>query len=247
MENPNNQADRTKKEVFLERMSAKYPDTDFADEAILYGKIGEDYDSYDSELGEYKKHEDELANMFSADPRSAHFLSNWRRGEDPAIQLVRMFGTEIKDAIDDPERLEAIAEANKEYVERVAESKKLDEEYQANLANSLSRLDDIQSRNGLSDDDIDKAMEYLVKIVSDGLMGIFTEESIKLALNALNYDTDVAEAERVGEVRGRNTKIEEKLRSRTKGDGMANLGGKNGVAPEQRNRAKSVFDWANEA
>ena len=244
MENPNNQADRTKKEVFLERMSAKYPDTDFADEEILYGKIGEDYDSYDSELGEYKKHEDELANMFSADPRSAHFLSNWRRGEDPAIQLVRMFGTEIKDAIDDPERLEAIAEANKEYVERVAESKKLDEEYQANLAN---RLDDIQSRNGLSDDDIDKAMEYLVKIVSDGLMGIFTEESIKLALNALNYDTDVAEAERVGEVRGRNTKIEEKLRSRTKGDGMANLNGKNGVAPEQRNRAKSVFDWANEA
>ena len=49
-----------------------------------------------------------------------------------------MFGTEIKDAIDDPERLEAIAEANKEYVERVAESKKLDEEYQANLADSLA-------------------------------------------------------------------------------------------------------------
>ena len=158
-----------------------------------------------------------------------------------------MFGTEIKDAIDDPERLEAIAEANKEYVERVAESKKLDEEYQANLADSLSKLDDIQSRNGLSDEDIDKAMEYLVKIVSDGLMGIFTEESITMALNAINHDADVAEAERTGEVRGRNTKIEEKLRSRIKGDGMANLNGKNGVAPEQRNRAKSVFDWANEA
>ena len=35
MENPNNQADRTKKEVFLERMSAKYPDTDFTDEETL--------------------------------------------------------------------------------------------------------------------------------------------------------------------------------------------------------------------
>ena len=247
MENAENQKDRSKKEVFLERMTARYPDTDFADEEVLYGKIGEDYDGYDSELGEYKKHEEELANMFSADPRSAHFLSNWRRGEDPAIQLVRMFGEEIKDAIDDPERLEAIAEANKEYVERVAESKKLEEEYQANLADSLSKLDDIQARTGLSDEDIDNAMQFLVNICKDGLMGIFTEESITMALNAINHDADVAEAGHEGEVRGRNTKIEEKLRSRTKGDGMANLNGKNGVAPEQRNRAKSVFDWANEA
>ena len=77
MENPNNQADRTKKEVFLERMSAKYPDTDFADEEILYGKIGEDYDSYDSELGEYKKHEDELLTFFLIGAEAKTLQFNW--------------------------------------------------------------------------------------------------------------------------------------------------------------------------
>ena len=39
---------------------------------------------------------------------------------------------------------------------------------------------------------------------------------------------DVEQADREGEVRGRNTKIEEKLRKGGKSDGTANLGSKNG-------------------
>jgi hypothetical protein len=50
-------------------------------------------------------------------------------------------------------------------------------------------------------------------------------------------------------VRGRNTKIEEKLRKPKGGDGTAVLDGKNGTpAPQQQsNRSGSIFDLASQA
>ena len=144
------------------------------------------------------------------------------------VTLVRQFGTDIKEAIDDPERLEQIAEANKEYVERVAKEKELEETYQKNLQDSLEYLETFQSENGLSDDEVDDVMEYLVGIVRDGIMGKFTPESIDMARKAINHDVDVEEANLEGEVRGKNAKIDEKLRKQSKGDGLATLDGKNG-------------------
>ena len=85
----------------------------------------------------------------------------------------------------------------------------------------------MQQEQGLSDDDIDNAMDLLLGIMKDGLIGKFSPESINIALKALNHDSDVALANREGEVRGRNQKIEEKLRKGSRNDGTANLAGKN--------------------
>ena len=70
--------------------------------------------------------------MMSADPRSAQYLTDWANGEDPVVGLVRNFGAEIKDVLEDPEMQDKLAEANKEYVERVAKNKALEEEYSNN-------------------------------------------------------------------------------------------------------------------
>ena len=83
--------------------------------------------------------------MFAADPRSAQFLTDMHNGNDPVLGLVRNFGVEIKDVLDDPEMQDRIAEANKEYVERIANSKKLDEEYEKNMDNTLDTLRQFQA------------------------------------------------------------------------------------------------------
>lgn len=247
MNSTDNQPSRKQREILVERMRAKYPDSDFENEDNLYEQINADYDDYDNRISQYKDDEQKLLDMFSSDPRSASFLANWSNGEDPTIQLVRIFGDEIKEALEDPQKLDALAEANKEYVERVAEEKRLEEEYKSNLANSLSLLSDIQAKYGMSDDEVDNTMQFLVGIYKDGVMGIFSEQTIEMAIKALNYDKDVTEAEHIGEVRGRNTKIEERLRRRSEGDGTAMLGGKNGSAPQVRNKQRTVFDIASEA
>lgn len=230
-----------------ERMKGKYPDKNFDDDDVFFGAINDDYDGVVAENNGYKEREKAFSDMFSSDPRSAAFLTNWRKGEDPAVQLVRQFGTEIKDAIDDPERQEQIAAANKEYVERVAKEKGLEEEYQKNLAVSLQTLEDYQGKQGLSDEEIDQIMEFLVGIAKDGIMGKFSEESMEMARKAIMHDADVTTANEEGEVRGKNAKIEERLRKRQKNDGTAQLDGNNGQQRQLQRRAKSVFDWAKEA
>lgn len=245
MEGTDNKQVKTKREMAMERLQGRYPEKDFSDEEVMFGQISDDYDDYDRQIGEYKDREDKLNKMFDSDPRTAYFLSTWREGNDPVVSLIRQFGTDIKDAIDDPARQDEIAAANKDFVERMAKEKELEAEYQSNLEESLKVLEQVQQEKGASDEDIDNAMEFLVGIMKDGIVGKFSRESIEMAMKALGHDADVAAAAHEGEVLGRNAQIEEKLRKKNEGDGTAMLDGKNGSVRKPSNR--SIFDLARDA
>lgn len=224
----NNTEVKSNRERYAERLKAKYPDKEYADDEALFGQINDDYDGYDKELSGYREREKALSDLFASNPRSAAFLTDWRNGEDPIVGLVRKFGDDFKAALEDPEKQEALAAANKEYAERIAKEDEYEKEYQKNINETLESLEQMQQENGLSDKEIDSAMDFLVGIMKDGLLGKFSRESITMALKAIKHDADVEQADREGEVRGRNTKIEEKLRKGNKSDGTANLGSKNG-------------------
>jgi len=219
---------KTKKEKLLERLRKANEGKNFDTDDEVYDQVYDDYEKHDNELQGYKDNESKLSNLFTSDPRGASFLSEWADGGNPATILIKMFGSEIKDAIDDPDKQEEIAKAQQEYLDRVAESKKLDEEYQKNLQDSLSNIESVQKKNNLSDDEVDKAMQLLQQIVTDGVMGKFTPETLDIAMKAINHDVDVKNAGEEGEVRGKNAKIEEKLRTSKKTDGTPNLDGKSG-------------------
>lgn len=236
----------SKRDAYVERLRKKYPDKRFEDDEEIFGQTSADYDQYDQELNNYREREKALSDMFAADPRSAQYLTDMARGNDPVLGLIRNFGVEIKDVLDDPEKQEEIAKANKEYVERVAKSKDLDEEYERNMDVTLDTLRQFQSERGMSDEQIDAVVDFLLGIVRDGVMGKFSPETLDMAVKALNHDTDVAMASEEGEIAGRNAKIVEKLRKAERGDGTAPLDGKNSTSIGQR-RQKSMFDWANEA
>ena len=224
----------TKREALSKRLHDKYPDKDFADEEVFYGQITDDYNDYDEKLKGYAEREKGLSDLFTSDPRSASFIVDWRKGEDPVLGLIRRFGPEIKEAIDDPEMQDKIAEANSQYLQRLEESKKLDEEYKENISETLEYLASLAKGGELEENEIDDAMELLIKIVHDGVLGKFSPETITMAVKAIKHDEDVEEADHAGEVRGRNTKIVEKLRKNSKGDGTAQLDGKNnGASPEK--------------
>lgn len=225
---PTNTEVKSNRDRYTERLKAKYPDKEFADDEALFGQINEDYDGYDKQLGDYREREKALSDLFASNPRSAAFLTDWRNGEDPIVGLIRKFGDDFKAALEDPEKTEALAEANKEYAERIAKESEFEEQYQQNIAGTLTTLEQVQQEDGLSDDDIDKAMDFLINIMRDGLLGKFSAESVRMALKAINHDADVEEAGHEGEVKGRNTKIQEKLRKGNKNDGTADLAGKNG-------------------
>lgn len=246
MENVANQPIKTKEDIALERMKAKYPDKDFSDKSLFHSQIVEDFVDGGDRIAKYEEDERALSDMILADPRAAQILVDMRNGKDVATSLVRMFGNEIKDAIDDPERLDEMAEAQKDYMDRVAKEKEYEDIYKGNLEQTLNDIEAVQQEMGLSDEQVDAAMAHLQKIVSDGVMGKFSPESIKMALKAISHDEDVALAAHEGEVKGRNTKIEEKLRKEKKGDGMPTINSKNNNVAQAR-RGSSIFDIAREA
>lgn len=243
MKNAGNKQVMSRKDKMLERMRAKHPESNFEDEEILYGQISDDLDELDGELSTLREREKSFVDMFTENPRSAEFLMAWKNGGDPMIELVRAYGTEgLKEMIDDPAKLDEVAEANKKYLERVAKSNALEEEYKANLAKSM---EDIATIDG-DDAKIDEAVEWLMRIGRDASMGIVNPKDVKVAMKALAYDADVETAAIEGEVRGRNAKIDEKLRKVSSGDGIARLGGSGRTASVQR-APQSIFDLAAEA
>lgn len=242
MANTDNQEVKSKRDAMSERLKSRYPEREFVDDEAMYAQISDDYDDFDKEISGYKDREKKLSDMFSADPKSAHFLTNWKNGGDPVVELVRMFGTDIKDAIDDPAKLEEITAANQEFVERVAKEKELEDQYKTNLEESMNTLKSFQESRGLSDDEVDKMMEFIMGIVGDGIMGKFTDSTMDMAMKAMNHDADVEVANQEGEVRGRNAKIEEKLRTRSKGDGVAALDGKNTNSKQRPQRNLGVLE-----
>lgn len=225
---PTNTEVKSNRDKYTERLKSKYPDREFADDEALFGQINDDYDNYDKQLSDYQGREKALSDLFASNPRSAAFLTDWRKGEDPIVSLVRRFGSDFKDALEDPEKQEALAAANKEYAERIAKEGEFEEQYQKNIAETYATIEKVQQEQGYTDEEIDQAMEFLISIMKDGILGKFSSESIAMAIKAIKHDSDVEQADHEGEVRGRNTKIEEKLRKDKKTDGTANLAGKNG-------------------
>lgn len=237
---------KSKRDMLRERLSKKYPDKNFDDDEAFAGQVSDDYDDYDKRLADYQKNEQAIGDMFATDPRATSFLMEWKDGSDPVVALVRTFGKDIVDAADDPARQKEIAKANKEYIERVNKSKELDNEYETNLQESLQTLADAQKKNGWSDEQIDNAFQQLFQIVDDAVMGKFSPETLQLVMNAQNYNQDIATAQQEGEVKGRNAKIEEKLRKAKSGDGTPQLNGKNGKVQRSPTQ-QSIFALASQA
>ena len=243
-----NNAVRSRRDQHLERLRTKYPEKKFEDDEEIFGQISDDYDAFEAENGAMKEREKSLSNMFRENPQAAFILNDMREGKDPVMSLVRRLGIEVKDVIDDPSMQDKIEAANKEYLERAAKSRELDEEYDRNLQTTLSKtLPEYMQEHGLSEEDIDAICAAWIQIVKDGIMGKLTPETITLIANALNHDTDVANAQEEGEVAGRNAKIMEKMRNSKKGDGIQNLNGRNGSPSQKGNKKQSVFDLAREA
>lgn len=244
MAEPNNQEVKSRRDMAVERLRERYPDKEFNDDEAIFGQISDDYDELDGQLNSYKEREQGMVDMMTKDPRMANFLAAWHQGENPLVAMMRMYGPELKDALDDPELQDKLAEAQTEYLDRLAESKELNQQFDDNVASSIAERDAFQQEKGLSDEQMDEIHDRLEQKARDIIVGKFTRDMYEDEYMAMNHDSDVAAAADEAEVRGRNAKINETLRKRGEGDGVAPLGGSAGKVNPQR--PKSILQLARE-
>lgn len=240
---PDNNPVKSKRDTTMERMKAKYPDRSYDDDEALFGQINDDYDEYDKKIAESQSREKAFSDMFHSNPKSARLMMEWKDGKDPVASLIRIYGKEeILAAIEDPARLEAIEEANKEFAERVAKNDEYDAQYEKNFPESVQAIEAWMAKSGVTEEAVDNAVTALSKICGDFIVGKFTPETIEMILKAQNYDADIEQAQLEGEVAGRNSKIEEKLRKGKKGDGTVALDGRNGSPDSKPKRDLGALD-----
>lgn len=215
MEETENQEVKRGKAAFMQRFKGKYPQVNEEDEDGVYDRINADYDEYEGAINRGRENEQGLLNLFSSDPRAASFLTSWAKGENPVVQLMRQYGGEFKEALDDPELQEQLVAAQAEYMQKQAKNQELQEASAQNLGRSLDALDAAVAEAGYSDDDADKAFELFLEILEKGIVNDVSKETWLMFLKALNHDKDVETAAHEAEVRGRNAKIDKEKKKKT--------------------------------
>ena len=237
---------KSKREMFVERLRKKYPEKEYADDEAMFSQAYDDYDDYDNRIGQYEERERKMTDLLANNPSAAQFISDMASGKDPWSATIDRLGIDgITDLVNDPKKQEEYAAANKKYVERLAKERSLEEEYKKNISESIALIDKIQTERGIPDETMDAAMDLVMRMASEAIVGKFTAETVDMALNAVKYAGDIENARSEGVIAGKNAKIEERLRKPTEGDGQPSLSGSNN-APVKK-RGGSMFDLADEA
>ena len=244
-----NQEQKSRRDAFNERLKAKYPDREYADDEALFGQIDDDYADYEKRLGEaaerQKKHDDEaliIEETFKKDPRNAQFFVDIMSGKDAFVALIKRIGSEgIIELLNDPEKEAEYAAANKEYAENLAKERDLEAQVEVNKAESQKVVEQMNAKYGA--ENVDAALAIIDGIWHDAVLGIVTPATLEMAMNIVRRDADLANARQEGELAGRNAKIVDKLQKQNGGDGMPAMGGSNTVSAAPK-RNLNVFDYA---
>lgn len=223
MKQTDNQAVLSSRERMKERYSKKYPERNFNDanaQNVIDDLAWEDIEGMENRLGEYETHSKRLTNLFRSNPKAGQMFMHMANGGDPIRYFIENFGDEFIDAMDSDEGKQAFIESHDKWLNKLADSKKLDEEAERNFSDSIKALQQFQTEKGLSDEEAIAVFEKVHKIGTDMVLGIYTPESFLMAYNAMNYDGDVERARIEGEVAGKNAKVEEKLRKERRPEQM---------------------------
>ena len=214
-------------EYLRQRTSKRHEGQQFRSDDDYYRQMRADADEDDASMQRYRENEEALNDMFANDPRAADFFEQWRNNpdKDPISYMIRVYGTEgLKEKLNDPNFADEFEEANKEYLERTAEGKNYAFQLESNLDKSLDVIDAWAQKHGMSTEEADQVAQEVFDRYKRIRLGELNEDDLDWVYKAKNHDVDVENAAMEGEVRGRNQRIEEKLRKGS-GNPMPSLGG----------------------
>lgn len=252
MEKAENQALTSSRDRLKSRLSQRYPDRQFTGQDgidaqdVMDDSLEEMFGEYESRENEYNENSRRLNDLFASDPRIGALFMRWAEGGNIMEHLIEDFGDEFLDALASDEGKQKFLDAQARWIDKVNKNKQADEEAAANFEKSIETLNAFQQEHNLTDEEAIAVFDKIHQIGTDMVRGIYTAESLNLALNAINHDKDVATAKAEGELAGRNEKIREKMRSgaEMQRNLPPSLGGQGSAMPERKpaNKKRTALD-----
>lgn len=176
---------------------------------------------------------DRIAEAIAEDPRLAQVFADVSAGtRKPGVALARYFGKNLLTAEEGTPEYDELIAADEEYFNE-REKMKADREKQAVGASEFfDAFENYLEAQGL---DKEKYVDAVFKEVLEPALDLRVDETLFARLvNAVDYNKDVEDAFKAGEVKGRNTNIHE-MKGKI-GDGLPKAMGSQGVPVEQPKR-----------
>lgn len=202
--------EKTKRDMWLERMKSHYPDVENEDD--YYGNAMDEYDARSKADDERKGHEKSLVDLIAERPQFGSLIANLKDMNDPeaSSQLISMYGEDLKNSLDNEESIKAMAAAQSERMKREAENKAFTEQCEKDFESRLDMIGKFCQDKGMNDEDAAKFMGLYLDFCNRGATSKFSEDDLIAFYKGTNYDTDIQEAENKGKVEAKNEKIEMK-------------------------------------
>lgn len=225
--------ERPNRKAFSERFAKRHKDIDFEDKEARYGAMNEDADA----LSRYEEDGKALSEMFDQNRWLAAMAMDLRKNPDMSpIEWMAKQGIDIGAAMQDEEMGKKVAQQIADF-----QQKKADEEsHEKELVENLKKSADAMEPLGLDEDARAELWEKFFKVIGDAENGTVTTETWQLFKNAQSYDADIASAREQGMMRGRNEKIQNKVKRSERTDVPPSLSTNGGA--QQGSKKGSFWD-----
>ena len=176
---------------------------------------------------------DRMVENISDDPRLAQVFADVVSGNrKPDAALVRYFGKNLLTAEEGTPEYDALLAEDEEYMNERNEIKTRREEQEAGATAFFDAFEEYLEKRGL---DREKYMDAVFREVLEPALDLKVDETLFARLvNAVDYNKDVEDAFKAGEVKGRNTNIHE-MKGKI-GDGLPRALSSQGAPVEQPKR-----------
>lgn len=180
-------------------------------EALINAVLGY-MDEDKGRIDKYEESAKRLMDTIDKDAIAGDLFVAMAHDENPVVYLIRRWGPDILEWIKTDEGIASIQKAADEFRAKQEQKGKDDEEWTRNVSASIDRLNAFAQSHGLDEERQTEVFNRLWELGQKFLDGNYDDADFELALKALGYDEDVANAREEGEIEGRNTRITEKLR-----------------------------------
>jgi hypothetical protein len=222
-------------EAFRSRIKKNHPDLKDEDEEGFYEKANEELDDLEAYRNNNQEANKALMEIFDAEPEIAEVLKDMVKGASLREALSRHFSPDEltpKEGDPDEEGWKKNSEARNS---KRAEREKYEKEKGENDEFSMKSIQEFAKENNLSNEDASGFLNQVGEALDEIYKGKISKSFLNSMFKALNHEKDVKTAETVGEIKGKNEKIDIKKESekKPKGDGLPVMKGgeKESTAP----------------
>jgi hypothetical protein len=229
------EAEKKKIDVSAEALvtRAKQLNPEATNETSLQTLIGH-LDELESYHDKSKEANSKLIEVFESNPTVAEILRDVIEGADLRVAIARHFSKDDLIPQEGDPDFKAWQESAEKRKKDIEGREKQAEVLVENTKKSTETVKVFADKHKFTQEETTEFLGIIDKAMDDLYSGKVTEDFLEKMLNAFNYKKDVEEATQLGEIKGKNAKIETKKKDGEKsGDGVPKLKTKAAIEVEK--------------